>query len=268
VGLGVGFGASVFGAGGGLAAASLAALGPAALIGAPLLVGAILLGRASQRKKDEQASGEFLTQALAGIEQLATAIAADQIEGSQARAFFDSQILGPFKQQISGLKTKSVVESRLKNQVNDLNNVYRDRIEPLIVDQQARRLRLSENAERFSRQIPEFATGGTARGGLAFLHDGEKIVNLAQQSRMRAMAGPDIFERAGVPGPSQNRVFDVGGTMAAGQVSSQPIEITLQAQVTIGKDDATRIFVVGASSPQGRNVTVKNIDALRLDGEL
>jgi hypothetical protein len=265
VGLGVGFGSAVFGAGGGLAAAGLAALGPAALIGAPLLVGAILLGRAAQRRKDEAASGEFLTQALQGIEQLATAIATDQIEGAQARAFFDSQILGPFKQQISGLKTKSVVESRLKNQVNDLNNVYRDRIEPLIAEQQKRRADAARFAGIDARIVPEFATGGTSFGGLALLHPGEKILNRQQQISVISQSNPQVFERAGVPGPGSNRIFDVGGTMSSG--SAEPT-IVIEELVIDAIVDAEGITIKGLSGPKGRKITVKNIKEATLNREL
>lgn len=267
VGVGALFGASVFGAGGGLAQAALAALGPAALIGAPLLVGAILLGKAAQRRKDEQASGEMLTAALAGITQLRDAITSDQIDGGQARSIFESQILGTFISGINTLKTKSVRESRLTNQVADLRKVYDDVIPPAIAAQALRRSTSESNALTHSRLIPEFATGGTARGGLALLHPGEKVLNLQQQSAIRTMAGPSVFERAGVPGVQHSRVFDGGGIMPMG-AQMQPIEITLEAQVIIGKGDATKIVVVGGSTPQGRVVTVRNVKEARTNREL
>jgi hypothetical protein len=267
VGLGVSFGASIFGAGGGLAQAALAAAGPIALIGAPLIVGAILLGKASQRKKDEEAAGEFQRQAHAALAQLKAGIANDSIDGSQARAIFENQILAQFISQISALKTRSVVESRLTNQVRDIRAVFESIITPEIAAQVARRQTKATNALNFSRQIPEFATGGTTLGGLALLHPGEKVVNLQQQATMRAIAGPNIFERAGVPGVKNNAIFDTGGTFGRG-LDPQPIEITLQAQVVIGKGDATRIVVVGANSPQGRAVTVKNVEEARRNREL
>lgn len=265
IGLGLSFGAGVFGAGGGLAAASLAALGPIALIGAPLIVGAILLGKASQRHKDEEAAGTFQRQAMDSLANLKAAIAGDQIDGSQARQIFESQILGTFVQQINTLKTKSVRDSRLKNQVQDIRNVYEAIIPPEITAQVARRQTSASNAITQSKLIPEFATGGTTIGGLALLHPGEKVVNLTQQSRMRAMAGADVFERAGVPGINQSGRFDAGGTQGSGGL---PIEINLQAQVVIGKGDATRIVVIGASTPQGRAVTVKNVGDAKINREL
>jgi hypothetical protein len=239
-----------------------------------LIVGGILLGKAKQRRSDEEAAGELLIQAQQAIVQLKDAIASDQIDGSQARAIFDRDILGQFRQQIGTLKTKSVVQSRLTNQTRDLEKVYNDLVTPQILAQEARKAagladvaRRQSNALNFSRQIPEFATGGTTRGGLVLLHPGEKILNRQQQSAVRAMAGPDVFERAGVPGPSRNRTFDIGGTMPSGGIN-QPIEITMQAQVIIGKSDATKIVVVGASTPQGRAVTVKNVNDARTNREL
>jgi hypothetical protein len=269
VGLGVSFGASVFGAGGGLAAASLAALGPIALIGAPLLIGGLLLGKAKQRRSDEQASGEFLRQALSAIDQLAAGISSGQIDGSQARSIFDTQILAEFRQQISGLKTKSVVQSRLTNQVRDLEAVYQARIPPLIEEQQARKATQAANALRFSRQIPEFASGGTTLGGLALLHPGEKVLNMQQQAAVRAMAGPGVFERAGVPGVQRSRVFDNGGTMGGGGQGGPTIVIdNFNMSLLVGKEDQTRIFVGGGSTSQGRQVTVNNVRVARTNREL
>jgi hypothetical protein len=262
VGLGVSFGASVFGAGGGLAAASLAALGPIALIGAPLLIGGLLLGKAKQRRSDEQAAGEFLRQALSAIDQLAAGISSGQIDGSQARSIFDTQILAEFKQQISGLKTKSVVQSRLTNQVRDLEAVYQARIPPLIVEQQARQATQAANALAFSRQVPEFATGGTTLGGLARLHPGEKVLNFQQQANVRAIAGANIFERAGVPGIQSSRVFDNGGTMPAG--GDAPLVINLD--VTVGVD-SEKIVVRGASTENGRRVIIKQVRNSQLNKE-
>lgn len=275
IGLGASFGASVFSAaGGGLGAlgpAALAALGPIALIGAPLLVGSILLGKAAQRKKDEEASGQFLTQAIQAIQQLAAGVASGQIPGSQAAAIFETQILGTFKQQISGLKTKSVVESRLTNQVNDLRKVYRDLVEPAITAQASRAATSAENAARFARQIPQFASGGTTRGGLALLHAGEKVLNLHQQAAVIRQSNPQVFERAGVPGMNRSGVFDNGGTFAgAGLSVNQPLVIeglNVSLSVFVGKEDQTRVVINGLSTSDGRAVMAKNMRVLRTDRE-
>jgi hypothetical protein len=289
IGLGASFGASVFAAaGGGLGAlgpAALAALGPIGLIGAPLLVGAILLGKASQRKKDEEAAGQMLVQAQQQIVQLKDAIAADQIDGAQARQIFDTQILAQFRAGINTLKTASVRESRLTNQVRDLEKVYSDLVLPQIAAQEARRKAIADTSAAdaaaaaakqarlqaasliFSKQIPEFAAGGTTLGGLALLHPGEKVLNMQQQSAVRAMAGPGVFERAGVPGVQHSRVFDNGGVMPAGG-GMGPIEITLEANVVISEKMATGIYITGGKTAQGRAVTVNNVKIARTNREL
>jgi hypothetical protein len=232
-------------------------------IGAGLLVGSFFLGRAKQRKQDEELSGQFLTQALAGIDQLASAVSSGQITTLvEARSIFDSQILGVFAQQIGGLKTKSVRESRLTNQVRDLRNQFEIRIPPLINEANQRRIDAERAAIVHSRLIPEFGTGGTARGGLAFLHPGEKVLNFQQQSAVQAMAGANVFERAGVPGVQHSRVFDNGGIMPAGR--PEPIVIE-QLVVSI---DSESIAVKGMSGDPGRQVIIRQVIAAKRNEEL
>jgi tape measure domain-containing protein len=265
VGLGVSFGASIFGAGGGLASAALAALGPAALIGAPLIVGAILLGKAKQRKADEEASGQFLTQALTAIDQLAASVGSGQIDGSQARTIFDTQILATFKAQINTLKTASVRESRLTNQVRDLENVYQARIPPLLADVQRRQADAARFASIDSRLLPQFATGGIVRGidqGFdsvrALLRPGEMVLNLAQQANIRAMAGSGIFDHAGVPGVNQSGRFAAGGIASP---ASSTIVINLDAVV-----DSEGIFIKGGSGRNAERLVVNHIENARTRG--
>jgi hypothetical protein len=298
LGLGIGaslggksIGGNILGAAGGLltstflattlgAPGALGSLAPAlfsnpftAIAGAGLLVGAVLLGKAAQRKKDEEASGQMLTQALSQIRELKAGIDSGSIDGSQARAIFENQILAQFIQGINSLKTESVRKSRLTNQVADLRRVFNELIEPSIAAQAARQAeglaaqqRSAANAAIFARQIPEFATGGTTRGGLAVLHPGEKIVNLQQQATMRAIAGPNIFERAGVPGPSANRNFDIGGTMPVGQggQADQPIVIE---QLVIAYD-GERAAIKAMSGAKGRQVIINQVRDARTDKEL
>jgi hypothetical protein len=245
------------------------ALGPAALVAAPLLIGgAILLGKAKQRRSDEEASGQYLTQALQAIDQLALGIQSGQIDGSQARNIFDSQILGPFKQQISQLKTKSVVQSRLTNQVRDLEKVYTDRIVPLIAQQIEERNRQSTNALVYSKQIPEFATGGIVPGinrgydsVIARLTPGERVLNQTQQARIMGLAGSNIFERAGVPGVNASGRYATGGVVPASGPDDQPLVINIDAQVVMGSGTAEGIFVRGASTESGRRVIINQVRA-------
>lgn len=250
------------------AAPILAALPFAAPFALPLIVGAVLLGKAAQRKKDEEASGQFLTQALQGIEQMAQAAASGQFRNiGEARSLFESQIIGTFQQQINTLKTKSVRESRLTNQVRDLRNVFESRIPPIISQQEQRAATLASGAAIDRRLIPEFAIGGTTRGGLAFLHDGEKVLNMAQQRRVIEQSNPSVFERAGVPGVKNPPVFDTGGTFGGGSLS-QPMNIIFDAVVVISEKTATGIYVVGARSDTGRAITVNNVKTAQTNREL
>jgi hypothetical protein len=234
------------------------ALGPAALVAAPLLlIGGALLGKAKQRHRDEEASGEMIRQALASIDQLAAGISSDQIEGAQARAVFDTQILGTFRQQIGGLQTASVRESRLKNTTRDLENVYQARIPPLVADQVKRR----NDAVRFAaidrRLVPQFAIGGISTGGIALLHPNEMVLTPQHQFAVRSIAGPDIFDRVGVPGVQQSRVFDDGGIMpSVSDRGGQTIVINLDAVV-----DAEGIFIKGGSGRNAENLVVNHVNA-------
>src|SRR5882672_4975704 len=276
VGLGVSFGASVFGAGGGIAQAALAALGPAALIGVPLLIGSILLGKAAQRRKDEEASGQFLTQALTAIDQLAAGVGSGQIDGSQARSIFDSQILATFKRQIGALKTASVRDSRLHNQVRDLENTYQARIPPLIAEQQrkaADAARLAADSARFSaidsRLIPQFASGGFVSGidrgrdsVLTMLTPGELVLNRGQQAGVMRQAGPDVFSRAGVPAVNTSgRYADGGYARTASSSGSGGTVVIDRLFVSV---DAEGIAITGMSGRNGEQVVVNHIENVRL----
>jgi hypothetical protein len=245
------------------------ALGPAALIAAPLLIaGGILLGKAKQRHQDEEASGVMLKQALDGIDQLAAGISSDQIDGAQARSIFDTQILATFQQQIRTLKTKSVVESRLKNQVRDLNAVYEARIPPLIADQQTRRANQASFAAIDRRLVPQFAIGGISSGGLAVLHPNEMVLTPGHQAMLRLIGGNDVFERIGVPGVQQKAVFDNGGIMPAGApaASSGPTTINLYVGVGVTQEDAQQIVAYGLGGRTGENIVIDKIERARIRG--
>jgi hypothetical protein len=279
--------------GGAVAAAIPGVLSPAAAafftnpftiaIGAGLLIGSVLLGKAKQRKQDEEASGQMLTQALSGIEQLATAISTDQVEGAQARGIFDTQILGVFKQQISGLKTKSVVESRLKNQVRDLENVYQDRITPLIAAQAERRRQGLQAAAIDRRLIPQFAIGGIVPGRdvgrdsvLSLLRPGEMVLTREHQAVIRALAGPDVFNRVGVPGAGQQvgpaQAFQFGGVaqiQPASFAPAAPATIVIDTLVIgygMSKSGAEEIFIAGGSGRNGENLVINHIQNARTRG--
>lgn len=269
VGLGLSYGASVFGAlGGGFGAlgpAVLAALGPAALIGAPLLLGAYLLGRAKARKQDEATSGEYLTEAIARIRDLTAAAEAGKLTSvGEARKIFESDILATFISQINTIKTKSVRESRLRNQVPDLRNLFEKEVVPAVVA-------ANKAQGRFQNQLPEFATGGFKQGtGYALLHDGEAILNQAQQARLFARAGRDVFADIGVPNakpaPADNASFATGGIYSAPS-SGSPTFVFENLVVTVGEGDATRILEAAVRTPDGkRYIYQTNKDVARNGG--
>ena len=281
VGLGLSFGASVFSAaGGGLGAlgpAALAALGPIALIGAPLLIGGLLLGKASQRHKDEEAAGEFQRQAHDQLAQLKAGIASDQIDGSQARTIFDTQILGVFRQQIQTLKTKSVVESRLKNQTRDIEGIYQAIIVPEIAAQQKRRADAARFSAIDSRLIPQFNAGGTVPGidrgrdsVLAILRSGEKVLTRSQQASVIAQSNPGVFDRAGVPRTAIQvggaQAFQLGGTAQASSIGQPQIVIqnlTIEAGIVASEEEARQMTRIGLSGRDGENLIVDKVNVAR-----
>src|SRR5262249_47773502 len=211
----------------------------------------------SQRRKDEAASGEFLTQAITAIQNLKRAVFLDQVDGGQARSIFESQILGTFIQQISGLKTKSVRESRLTNQVRDLRKVFEDEVGPEILAQRQRKL---VNA----RLVPEFALGGVVPGFdrgfdsvTALLRPGEMVLTRAQQGAIAMMAGAGVFQAAGVPDAGVNQggaqAFAQGGRVTDG--GDLVIRID-SIELNITEEEAERIVARGARTDGGRRVII------------
>jgi hypothetical protein len=285
----------ILGSGGGLLAGGAVAgfaggLGPAATafftnpftigIGAALLVGSVLLGKSAQRKKDEEAAGQYLTQALQALDQLIAGVQSGQIDGNQARSIFENQILGTFIQQINGLKTESVRKSRLTNQVADLRKVYEARVVPAIAEQQqkatdalAQQRRQDANALTYSKLIPEFATGGYV-GGIdrgfdsvkALLRPGELVLNRSQQASVMARAGADVFRAAGVPAiNTTGRYADGGYAPSNGGAAGQQVvieQLTIEAVV-----DSEGIAIKGMSTKSGQRVIINQINQARLNRE-
>jgi hypothetical protein len=199
---------------------------------------------------------------------LATSIASDQVDGSQAQAIFQNQILGTFRQQISGLKTASVRDSRLKNQVADLQRIYDLNIVPQITAQQQRRANAVRFASIDSHLIPQFAGGGISRGGLAIMHPNEMVLTPTHQFAVRALAGSDIFERVGVPVPGvqPQRVFDNGGIMPSGPSPSWPATISIFVSVGITQKDAQDIVVHGLDGRTGEAIIIVKLDKSQTRG--
>jgi tape measure domain-containing protein len=259
IGIGALFGASVFGAGGGLAAAALAALGPIGLIGAPLLIGAILLGKAKQRSKDEQLADSYWTAEAQQIQELVRQVNSDRIDGTEALSVA-AQLRAQTISQLNQIKTASVRESRLRNQLADVDRVYVSQLRSA-VERQATRRRLGPQL------IPEFATGGIVGGldrgidsVLALLRPGEVVLNRMQQA---LLGGADALRRAGVPG------FAQGGGAQTATSSDEPIQIniTLVSQVALTEEEAGELIRQGVQTSTGRKALVKVTRRATLDKE-
>jgi len=263
LGIGLTAAPAIFGAGGALASPAIAALFSnliTAIVGGALLVGAIFLGRAAQRRKDEAASGDMLTQALNSIRELKRGISTDQIDGSQAKSIFENQILAQFIQQISGLKTKSVRESRLTNQVRDLRAVFEAEIPPEVELQRKRRI-------VGQRLVPEFALGGIVPGRdlgfdsvAALLRPGEMVLTKGQQSAIATIAGAGVFQAAGVPNAGRDagvaQAFQFGGV--AQSRGFGPTIILGDITLRLSRQDVTELFVEGAQTDSGQDVLIRS----------
>lgn len=266
VGLGLSFGAAVGSAGGGFGAAALAALGPIALVGVPLLIGAILLGRAKQRKKDEQLTGEFLTDAITQIRALKKeADAGRLLDVTEARKIFESEIMTTFINQVNTIKTKSVRESRLTNQTRDLRALFEAEVVPAVVAAKTR-------GETFGKLVPEF------HGGILNAHEtfarvlkNESIVTAGQRAIANRMAGFDVLAAAGVPGTigqTQNGVpvAHNGGTFTG--AAPAPVIVFENVTLALSPDDATRILGAAIRTPDGKRHVYGTVKDGRRDGAL
>lgn len=107
-----------------------------ATAGIGLAIGAIggiaqsLIAGASARKRDEIASGVWLDQSVDAIEEIEDQVKQQNITKAEAEKYF-KEVLNKFKSLIVTLGTKSVVESRIKNQGPDLENLFRAKMNAL-----------------------------------------------------------------------------------------------------------------------------------------
>jgi len=240
-----------------------------AIAGVGLLVGGLLLGKAKQRKADEKLVDTYWVEYMNRTKALTDQVNGDQIEGAKAL----QEALAAREEAIaliSQIKTKSVRDSRLQNQIPDVDRLF---LEPLKAAIEAQKKR----AVTIKNIIPEFATGGIVPGVdfgfdsvLAMLRPGEVILNQMQQARMKAQAGGDIFARAGVPGfgtpnSSQTRngvaAYALGGIAEARPISPRngAGAINLEVTLEIGEDDVTRLFVNGAETADGQKVVINTV---------
>lgn len=228
-----------------------------AIIGAALLPAAFLFGRAKQRRKDEEQSGIWLTEAITGIQQIKAGVQAGSIPPDQARSIFENQVLATFIQQINTLKTKSVRESRLTNQVRDLRAMFDKEVGPAID--------AAKQATIVNRNIiPEFHSGGLASNEtLAVLQRGEMVLTAGQQNRVNSIL-PGVFEAVGVPNaPNQTGIYHGGGRVTQGERLGD-----ILVTIVMGRQDQTEAFVTGITSDRGKRALVRSITRGRIDGEI
>lgn len=266
--LGVGLTAApgIIGAGGALS--GLGFLAPlfsnpfTAIAGAALLPLAFFLGRARQRRRDESASGDFLQEAIDNIREMRKRVESNELvlTITEARRQFEAEILEPFKAQINTLKTKSVRESRLKNQTADLKNLFEKEVIPAV---QAQKNRQGIN----DKIIPEFAFGGIVPGRptpgidsvITRLSPGEMVLTQRHQAAIASVAGTGIFQAVGVPDAGQaqgdgSQAFAFGGVVSPARSIAPTINMTVQLMVSA--DEATNILNAAASTDDGQVILV------------
>jgi hypothetical protein len=230
-----------------------------AVVGAALLIGSLLLGRSQQRRRDEEQSGIWLQAAIDQIMALKDLARKGQVDVTQARSIFDSQILQPFISNINTLKTKSVRESRLTNQVRDLRNLFESQVIPAVVSGQRRNV-------VSSKLIPEFAAGGLVVGSdrgfdsvLARVRPGEMVLTREQQQSIQRAAGYNVFAHAGVPNVAAGGFGTPTTDMSRLTGSAEPMSIDLSVNVGVTRQDAAEILAAAGTTSTGQRVIVSNV---------
>jgi len=172
------------------------------------------------------------------------------------------EIHSVFVAETQQLKSKSVRESRLAHQA-DLSGTRPDSLRYLFNKEVLPEvLKAKKNATTFQQLIPEFATGGLFRGaGLAILHDGELILNHAQQRRVQALAGADVFRAAGVPNAPSSGPFQSGGYYSAPAPPQLQAPVLIIEKIEIAnsfkEEDGPRLAEMIVRTPEGRRFVYK-----------
>lgn len=232
-----------------------------AIIGAGLLIGGIFLSKAKQRKADERMRDKILGDTLKSIEDLITDVNKNRADGDSA-VKQGTQIREQYVQQINGLKTGSVRKSALRNQLPQVDSAL-DRLKQA-ADRQ------KDRAERDRRLVPEFATGaievgqkfngrvpGTYRGAgyddTIIAVQGDETVLTPEHRRRLGLTKPKLAA-AGVPGYASGGA--VGPAMGGGEPSGEKVTVIQVQRVTfeVSRSDATKMFIVGATSSDGSRV--------------
>jgi hypothetical protein len=243
---------------GSLALSGLAAMGVGAAIAAPLIIGSILLGKAKQRKADEKVVDTYWVEYSRVLRELTGGVNADRITGDDALVQA-AEARQTAVDLIGQIKTKSVRESRLRNQIPQIDAVDLRNLQNAVSEQRARLADQSAAVDRRrdldSRLVPEFATGGVVPGPFgakvpAYLHAGEVVLNQQQIQQI----GADTLADAGVPGVK-------GGNGGGGYVIEN--NITLIA----GTETQDQFFVNGVTSRNTRGALASSMSrVLRYGG--
>lgn len=235
-------------------------------IGAALLVGGLIYGRNAARRRDEQARDQLHRDARTQLYDILRQVQTDRLDGaagvSQALA-----VLENYRQQASQLRDSKTRRIALES-VSHLNPVV-EQIRQAADKQAARR-------EWEGRFTPTFARGGVVPELVKIkVQAGEHFMPPHLQDSLRRHGGvipgvnrgyDDTYMYAS-PGtvitPRRPQSFAYGGTVEGfgpnGGGRPVPLHITLNAQVVIGQGDATRIFVTGGRTSDGRDVIVDGV---------
>jgi hypothetical protein len=217
-----------------------AAAGPLALAAAPaLIIGSILLGKAKQRRADERVVDTYWVEYSRVLKELTAGVNSDRINGDDAlsqAAEARQTAVG----LIGQIKTKSVRESRLRNQIPQIDAHDLRNLQNAVAEQRTRLADQSASLKRRSdldsRLYAEFSSGGVIGGAYGSRqaligHAGEVILN----ARQRAAIGDDELAAAGVPGVR-------GGAGGTGNVP--PIVVINE----MGTQTQDRLFINGMRS--------------------
>lgn len=231
----------IFGTGGALAGlGGLAGLftNPITIgIGAALLIGAVLYGISAKRRKNETDRAALNSDTYTRIITLLNSVRDGDTTIDQARAEWNN-IKTDYFNRTKGYdsKTRKIAE---KVWTNEFEPTYW----PLIVQ-------AAQDAQNRHRQadrlVPEFALGldsptqGRVPGRigeavLIMAHGGEKVLTIPQQLQ-----------------------YGVDNAVQGAQAGTGALEIYLEAVLEVGKTDATRLYVTGASTPSGRVAAAAN----------
>lgn len=217
-----------------------AATGILAAAAVPLLLGAWVLGRNKQRRADEKLRTTYITDAFTQLDDILAKVKRHDISGADAIASAEA-VRENYRQQATALKSVKTRNIALKE--------IGLRINPKIEQIRAAAAIADKDKERFEDRVPEFATGGIVPGRfgeprLVLAHGGEIIANPRQQTPAFLAAATD----AGIPGVRGN-----SGSSGGGGGSLPDINV----EFFIGTDAQNQLFINGAKSTKGYNVSIE-----------